>query len=70
VTRKKVPESSYFTLATVVPDASFTVIEPRVVYTSFPLNAVEKQTEPSFFTVRVLSSVSTSWIMISTTPLS
>jgi len=38
------------------------------LYTSFPLNVVEKHVEPPFFTVRVLSSVLTSWTLISLTP--
>jgi hypothetical protein len=56
------------TLATTAPDASITVMSPAPLYTSFPLNVVEKQVEPPFFTVRVLSSVLTSWTLISLTP--
>jgi hypothetical protein len=50
--------SSYLTVATVAPHAFFTVMEaPMPLVTSFPSNTVEKQAEPFFFTVSVVTFV-------------
>lgn len=67
---KNAPEESMVTLATTVPDASFTVmIPPAPLMTSFPLYAVEKHGELPFVTVMaVLLSPSMSVTGIAFTP--